>query len=467
MDKPILVLQMQRMGDLILSFPLFLWLRSMYPERKVRVVAEKSFYEGLVSLSPEVLYIPWERYEHTLKEEYSLVVNLSHRSKAAWLAGKVKADNIIGPYIKGEGVLRISGDWQLYRSSIVHNNRYNRFHWAELNALDVVDQKLIKRTKWNPVKIDPGNKRIGVFIGASEEIKRPAPDFFALLCKELIRHKYQPIILGGPSEKKIASQVLSLCNVKPLNLTGKLSILQLAALFKNLGMLITPDTGPMHLAAWMGLPVINLSLGPVNPWETGPYQPMHTVMRSSVSCTGCWSCIQKMPLCVGTFKVRQVVRLIKKSLRQSAGDVSGFDQGGFKGVNVYTSGRNQGLYNLNPCTAKKSVSVSISSFWQSYWKYKFKAGSAQDVSRQAQMMGQAYPFVRDKFAASSVEFLQQLKKILQKGQVPDADFWKNSPPYFRPLVGYSHLMWQNSDYSPASLTASMDMVQDLLDFLAL
>ncbi|MFN2269166.1 MAG: glycosyltransferase family 9 protein, partial [Desulfonatronovibrio sp.] len=185
MDKPVLVLQMQRMGDLILSFPLFLWLRNMYPERKIRVVAEKSFYEGLVSLSPEVLYIPWEMYEHALKEKYSLVVNLSHRSKAAWLTGKVKADNIIGPYLDGKGVLRISGDWQLYRSSIVHNNRYNRFHWAELNALDVVGQKLIKRTRWNPVKIDPGNKRIGVFIGASDEIKRPAPDFFALLCREL------------------------------------------------------------------------------------------------------------------------------------------------------------------------------------------------------------------------------------------------------------------------------------------
>lgn len=460
MDKPILVLQMQRMGDLILSFPLFLWLRKTWPDRRIHVVAEKVFYDGLVGLSPEVLYIPWQSHAHVLKENYSLLINLSHRPEAAWLAGKVKAGEKIGPYASEDEILRVAGNWQLYRSSIVHNNRYNRFHWAELNALDVINPKMISRTRWNLPTVKPGNKKIGIFIGASEKLKRPRPEFFALLSKELIRRQYQPVVLGGPDEKAMAGQVLKLCSVKPLDLTGKLSLPQLGALFKNLGLLITPDTGPMHLAAWIGLPVLNLSLGPVNPWETGPYQPGHTVMRSSISCSGCWECIQKNPLCVDTFMVRQVVRLMEKTV---SGKES--EEPEFKAVNVYVSGRRKGLYNLDSVKSDATAATCLSLFWQSFWKYQFGPGKQDQLINSARLLNEKYPFVMDKFRRSAIVFITQLKAAIQKGLFPDSDFWKTSPPYFRPFVGYTHLMWQNQDYSPASFRASIKMIQDLLYML--
>ncbi|WP_348981287.1 hypothetical protein [Salidesulfovibrio onnuriiensis] len=50
--KPVLVLQMQRMGDLILSFPLFLWLERAFPGHPVWVVAEEGFYKPLMPLAP-------------------------------------------------------------------------------------------------------------------------------------------------------------------------------------------------------------------------------------------------------------------------------------------------------------------------------------------------------------------------------------------------------------------------------
>ncbi|MFP4237583.1 MAG: glycosyltransferase family 9 protein [Desulfonatronovibrio sp.] len=462
MAKPILVLQMQRMGDLILSFPLFLWLRKTYPQRPIHVVAEKEFYKGLVGLSPEVLYIPWQGRAHVLKNEYFLLINLSHRPSAAWLAGRVKAGEKIGPYSGNDETLRVAGQWQLYRSSIVHNNRYNRFHWADLNALDVVDPGMIARTRWNAPAVRPGNRKIGIFIGASDKLKRPRSEFFALLCKELIRRQYQPVILGGPDEKALAGQVMKLCSVKLLNLTGKLSLSQLGALFKNLGLLITPDTGPMHLAAWMGLPILNLSLGPVNPWETGPYQPGHAIMRSSISCSGCWECIQKTPLCVDTFMVRQVVLLMERMLSRSR---SGLEDVDFKAVNVFASGRRKGLYNLDPWKTRDSAATYLSLFWQSFWKYQFGLDKPAQFVNSARLLGKKYPFVMDKFRHSAIIFIAQLKSSIQKGRLPDSDFWKTSPPYFRPFVGYTHLMWQNQDYSTSSFSASIKMLQDLLDML--
>ncbi len=462
MAKPILVIQMQRMGDLIMSFPLFLWLKKTYPDRPVFVLAEKTFYEGLLGLSPEVVYIPWQRRDHVLKQRFSLVINLSHRPEAAWLAGKVKAADTVGPYSVDDDSLRIAGRWQLYRSSIVLNNRYNRFHWADLNALDAVDPEMIRMTSWVPPVMKPGNKRIGILVGASQDYKRPGPEFFALLCKELIRRQYKPVILGGPADKSLAKQVLKLCRVKPLNLAGRLKLPQLAGLFKNLGLLITPDTGPMHLAAWMGLASLNLSLGPVNPWETGPYQPGHTVMRSSISCSGCWECIQTTPLCVNAFKVRQVVLVMEK---MTSGDWSGLDDSGLKGVNVYRCGRKQGLYNLDPLKVRGTAATSLALFWQSFWKYQFDLGKEGSVVKSSASMREKYPFVMDKLRNSSFIFLSQLKEIVQKGRIPDSGFWKQSPPYFRPFAGYAHLMWQNQDYSQASLATSIKMIQELLDML--
>ena len=81
--RPILILQMQRMGDLILSYPLMLWLARQYPGHPIFVAAEETFYKPLMSLSPAVTYFPWTGV-HVLKQHsYELVLNLSIQEKAA------------------------------------------------------------------------------------------------------------------------------------------------------------------------------------------------------------------------------------------------------------------------------------------------------------------------------------------------------------------------------------------------
>ena len=55
--KPILVIQMQRMGDLILSFPLFLWLMRRYPGHPLWVAADPHFFRPLRPVGPAVRYL--------------------------------------------------------------------------------------------------------------------------------------------------------------------------------------------------------------------------------------------------------------------------------------------------------------------------------------------------------------------------------------------------------------------------
>ena len=283
--RPILILQMQRMGDLILSYPLILWLARQYPGHPLFVAAEETFYKPLMSLSPAVTYFPWTGV-HVLKQHsYELVLNLSIQEKAALLAGSVSAERKIGPTQTADGARFVHGDWQLYRTSLVRNNMYNRYHWAELNALDIVPFADISSTRFDPPRTLPSTvNKIGLFLGASDEAKRPSARFWADLVDELHGRNLRTVLFGGPAEKKLGLEVRKLATAPALNLCGTLGLEEFGAVGQTMALFITPDTGPMHLAAWTGLKCLNLSMGNVNPWETGPYSPGHFILRADMDC---------------------------------------------------------------------------------------------------------------------------------------------------------------------------------------
>ena len=70
-------------------------------------------------------------------------------------------------------------------------------------------------------------------------------------------------------------------------LDGQTTLRALAALYRLCGAVITTDTGPMHLAAAVGTPVVAL-FGPTAPWRTGPYGDGHVVVRAGLSCSPCF-----------------------------------------------------------------------------------------------------------------------------------------------------------------------------------
>lgn len=72
-----------------------------------------------------------------------------------------------------------------------------------------------------------------------------------------------------------------------VDLSGKTGIAEMGAVLKQCGMLISGDTGPMHIAAAVGTPVLALFYGTAYPWETGPYGPGHFIMFPDLPCAPC------------------------------------------------------------------------------------------------------------------------------------------------------------------------------------
>ncbi len=92
------------------------------------------------------------------------------------------------------------------------------------------------------------------------------------------------LITGGPEDGPRAQQILADCPAQVMDLTGKTSIPELIEVIGNAKAVVSCDTGPMHLAAALNVPLVAL-FGPSNPRRTGPYRG--TVIRQPVSCSPC------------------------------------------------------------------------------------------------------------------------------------------------------------------------------------
>lgn len=150
----------------------------------------------------------------------------------------------------------------------------------------------------------------GINPGASREHRQWFPERFAQVCDTLSERGRQCVVLGGSGDKELAEQILAHCRSRPLVLTGRLTILQLAALMPYLRVLITADSGPMHIAAAMGTRVVAL-YGRSDPAYTGPFGEGHIILRHPEPCIGCTAerCVHDRE-CMKRISVEEVVTAI-------------------------------------------------------------------------------------------------------------------------------------------------------------
>ncbi|MGV1098492.1 lipopolysaccharide heptosyltransferase I [Thiovibrio sp. JS02] len=109
---------------------------------------------------------------------------------------------------------------------------------------------------------------------------------FAAVADHLSARGLAVVFSGGPGDVAAIEGIRAAMREKAVNFAGKTTLKGLAALYERAALLITTDTGPMHLAAAVDTPVIAL-FGPTAPWRTGPLGPQHTVLRRDLSCSPC------------------------------------------------------------------------------------------------------------------------------------------------------------------------------------
>jgi heptosyltransferase-1 len=193
-----------------------------------------------------------------------------------------------------------------------------------LNAIGIptneVEYKLpVSNDDWE--KVDELIKRHGL-IGvkiliainpvAKWESKLWPKERFARLA-DMIIDKYDARIVftGGPEDRPTIQDVMSAMKRRALNLAGQTTLKMLAALYEKTALVISTDTGPMHLAAAMGTPVVAI-FGPTAPWRTGPYGSGHRVVRADSECSPCFKRQCETIDCMHQISVDQVFDAVSK-----------------------------------------------------------------------------------------------------------------------------------------------------------
>jgi len=114
------------------------------------------------------------------------------------------------------------------------------------------------------------------------------PERFAILADRIRDELACEIAFTGSSiDRPVITRIARMMGRAPLNLAGRTNLKELAYLYTRCRLLITTDTGPMHIAAAMGCPVVAL-FGPTAPWRTGPYGKGHKVIRADIECSPCF-----------------------------------------------------------------------------------------------------------------------------------------------------------------------------------
>jgi len=133
----------------------------------------------------------------------------------------------------------------------------------------------------------PAKGFVALQLGASEDRRRWPVAHFAQVAQGLAAAGYAPVLVGTQSERPLGERLKAQTGVPVADLIGGTDLPELAATLCACGLLITNDTGTMHLAAGLGLPCLAIFLATAQPWDTGPCLPGCISLEPDQGCHPC------------------------------------------------------------------------------------------------------------------------------------------------------------------------------------
>ena len=324
--KEILLVNLTRMGDLIQTTPTLAVLKKRWPNARITLFVNSNFIEickdlpfidqlfvcdrsafKKMSMGEEHSLVECYRcFEELIDEvnqiEYDMVVNLTASLECAALTSLFNALEVRGVTAGADGARIIRHPWQRYFLNAVLSRRYNPFHLCDMMIktagvlptgeglqLSVSDEESAKaRALLEQFGVSDGDLLIGFQLGASQELRTwPIASFAQLGDRFAESLKARILLTGSKSEEKLGKEYESVAASRAINLIGKTSVREVAALLKRCSLLVTNDTGPLHIATAVGTTVIGLFLAHAYFRETGPYGEDHYVIEADISCSPC------------------------------------------------------------------------------------------------------------------------------------------------------------------------------------
>ncbi len=327
------------LGDLVMATPVLADLRQRFPHANITAMCVEPI-ATLLEQDPHIDQLfrfrrinNWIHHFHSYQileplrhNEYDLGVLLTNSLSSAWWFWRGKVQHRLG-YIGHWRRLLLNKALSLPAN---HETQHLVLTYKQLleplaiplsnstPALYISDEEMSAAHALlanNGVK--PGDVIIGVNPGAAfGSAKCWLPDRYREVAASLSADpKHRMIFFGDPAGTPLVNDI---CNGMPdqvINLAGKTTIRELAALIKCCRVLLTNDSGPMHMAAALGVPPLAL-FGSTNDVKTGPYG-LGRVLHKHVECSPCYKRVCPIDFrCMKRIEVEEVLRNLREMLQE-------------------------------------------------------------------------------------------------------------------------------------------------------
>ena len=293
-------------GDAIMALPALRAVRPRYPEAQITILARP--YVAAIYKHQQVcdnmMFVDdkSDMINELRAQKFEVALLLQNAFEAAWLAWRAAIPERIGYARDGRSLLltkavpvpkpgEIPPHEQYYYLELLRragwldslpNESFIRLNVPGENRQSAADFLLSSGARQNKLRIAIG---AGASYGSA---KCWPPDRFAELANRLQAQNNADVILfGTPAEAAVSSAIVAGMGHPPINLTGKTSIADLPALLSQCHLFIGNDSGAMHVAAAVGLPVVAV-FGPTDPFGTAPVTPRCSIVHEKPYCSPCF-----------------------------------------------------------------------------------------------------------------------------------------------------------------------------------
>ena len=338
--RRILLLRLERIGDLLMSLGAIRAVRQLAPDAEIDLVVG-SWNESLARLIADVtrvetLDLPWlargasgashaalvGRATGWRSRRYDLAINFEGDIRSHGLLWLSAARRRVGFDQAGGGPLltdRVAHDPRRHvadNSMTLVERAFDRPDGSLPRALTADGEPLWRlsipegahgaaRAMAAQVAGDPNavdRTWLAVHAPGGRLVKQWPVDRFGEAAIALARRMDAVVVLtGGPGDDEVVAQtaaMLKAAGISTIPLQGTTDLVLLAALLARCRLLLTGDTGPMHVAAAVGTPVVAV-FGPSMPWRYGPLIRQHRVVRVDLPCSPCNRIRQPPARCQG------------------------------------------------------------------------------------------------------------------------------------------------------------------------
>lgn len=357
--KRVLVIRRDEIGDAVMNTPFLRELRHNLPDAEITLLVKPVAY-NLMQLCPYVNEVltydytrchPWQlrhigkslqfAWLHLWKRRFDIAIIprwdtdhssatfLAYFSGIPWRLGYSENVNIDKKQLNRSFdrlLTHVLQDSSL-KHEVEHNMDVLRLLGFEIHddSLEVwlgKEDEAFANEIFEEHGVHPNDLIVGIGpSGGNSVLKQWPVERFAKLGRWLqAEYNARLIIVGGPDEKQMGLKIENMLGHTAINMVGKTTLRQMAALLKQCDFYLCNDTGPMHIATAVGVPVIAL-FGSSCPHRFRPWGDNYKVINVELPCSPCLQqghpdrcmfCIYDHPRCISSITVEQVQKVISE-----------------------------------------------------------------------------------------------------------------------------------------------------------